>query len=574
MPIEKYGLRFPDDANPLTIELYAFAQRRSVEKGGLGTYKHFKNISSVFWPKMIWHDWKRDRIETFCNNHFNHWTGSAASGKTFDAGHLAMTFWAADPSNTAVILTSTSAKMVRKRIWPVIQELYQSCPGFPGNMVDSKTMLQSRKGDDKHGIFALAVGEGAPAKAAAKIQGIHAKRMLIIIDEATDTPEAIFDVLPNLTIGCEDFNVITIGNANSMMDAHGLCCEPKKGWKSITVEDEEWETNSIPKWAIGEGVCLHFDGSKSPNIKLGEDKYPFLMTIKKLAAMSVGVDYDQTLGYWKYVRGFWPPDGICRTVISESMIVKFDGRGKHIFISHKTTCAFTDWAYGGDRCVFYPFELGDIAGDKLGIQLLDPIELIVKAQSKEPVHFQLAHQAIDHCKRLNILPQQFAGDSTSEGEGPMGIMSEEFGPVVRVEFGGLPSELPVSASNPKTCRDAYDRKVTELHYSVREFLQSGQLKGLKRNEIVELCTREYEDKKGKIKLDTKEDCKKKIGRSPDYADSVAGCVELAKRFGATAGGIKVMSSKNWLAKAQELTDVFETEEYEESFNSEYLVESL
>ncbi len=83
--------------------------------------------------------------------------------------------------------------MVRRRIWPVIQELYNSAAEQVGNLVDSKTTLQARKGDDKHGIFAIAIKDGPVASAVADIQGVHAERMFIDIDEATDAPEAIME---------------------------------------------------------------------------------------------------------------------------------------------------------------------------------------------------------------------------------------------------------------------------------------------------------------------------------------------------------------------------------------------
>jgi hypothetical protein len=97
-----------------------------------------------------------------CEHQWVSWTGCAASGKTFASALYSLVWWLADPLHSSVILTSTTAKMIRKRAWANIQTLWRTSNGqFPGNMVDSKTTLQSVKGDDKAAIFAVAVLDGS-----------------------------------------------------------------------------------------------------------------------------------------------------------------------------------------------------------------------------------------------------------------------------------------------------------------------------------------------------------------------------------------------------------------------------
>lgn len=566
MPTLRYGIKFPDELDALNIELVCFREilMGCFEGQSPGAYRHFKNISKI-WPKMIWHPWKEWASKSLCENRVSVWAGAAAASKTYNAAHFGMLYWMADPLNTAVILTSTTGKMVRKRIWPVIQELYHDCPGFPGNLVDSQTTIQAVKGDDKHGIFALAVADGAVQKAVANIQGIHAKRMLIIIDEATDTPDAIFEALVNLQKGCSDFRIIVIGNPSSRLDPHGQMCEPKAGWLSINVEEEEWETAGVPRWEIPGGVCLHFDGLKSPNIKLGEDKWPFLFTNKDLARARSSVEkVEETVGFWKYTRGFWPPEGVCRTIFSDALIAQHDGRGRHIFMSRATKIAALDPSFGGvDKCKLKFASIGDLQGGKDGIQLEEGIEIPLRATAKEHVHYQIVKRVREECEKRGVTPDHFALDATGEGGGLASIFAREWSNrIVWVEFGGKPSDRPLSNDDPRKASDIYDRRVTELWYSARSFLINGQLKGLDREECIQFCSREFDDSKRKLSINTKEEYKEKTGSSPNDADAVVIAVELAKQLGVKMGeGGKNDSEADWNTVVQEVNRVYEHAEY-------------
>ena len=243
----KYGIRSPVKIPDLELELYAFRNRLQPNEGGLGTFDHFRNATKMLWPKMSWNPWLEAQVEGLCEHDYVGWAGCGASGKTFGATLFATVWWLANPSKTTVVLTSTTAKMIRKRMWANLQDLVRKSRGFPGNMVDSKMSLQAIKGDDRHSISAIAVAEGNTSKAVANIQGIHAERVMVIIDEATDTPEAAFEACTNLSKGCREFKMLVIGNPASKYDPHGRFCTPAKGWRSVTIEDQHWLTER--------GVC-------------------------------------------------------------------------------------------------------------------------------------------------------------------------------------------------------------------------------------------------------------------------------------------------------------------------------
>lgn len=538
-PINTYGLQPQSGWSQLEYDMLAFALRWPIEKGALTRYQHFRNVcEGMFGDKIEWNPWLEKQIKSLCDNKWVGWAGCASSGKTYGVALFCVVWWLCMPDESSVILTSTTKGMIRKRAWPVIQKLYTSLPASRiGNMVDSKTTWQASKGDDKHAIFAIAVAEGSTAKAVANIQGIHTKRQLVIIDEATDTPEAAFEACANLFSGPEEFQLVVIGNPASHFDPMGRFCEPLRGWLSVTVEDGEWET--IRQLDGEPGVVIRFDAEDSPNVKAGKVLYPYLVTEAQTrgARSKYG---EQSPLFWKFHRGFWPPDGLKRTIFNEALIAQMHGTEKFTFIGRKLfTVAGLDPAFGGgDRPVLTFATCGDLAGDKMGIQLGEQIQLSIDAGSTVPVHFQLADQTIEHCRKRGVTPDYFGILSSGEGGGLADIIARKWGNhIIRIEEGGRPSDMPVSKEDARLCSEVYERKNVELWYTARSLLESGQLRGINASMALEFCNREFNTDHRKIRLQTKDEMKTTFARSPDLADSAAAAIEAARWRGVNVAAI-------------------------------------
>jgi hypothetical protein len=177
---------------------------------GLGRLKHFENFVKAVYPPLRtnWNPWMARMVEALTREHDVHrqgdmiirataFTGCGASGKTWTSGVFAPVWWAVDPWNSIAVITSTSHKMVRKRLWPVIRNFLDGWVdpqsnaklNFPGHIVDSQTLIKglnpqgAPSGDEMHALFALAVAEGETTKAVAQLKGMHAPRMLLIVDD-------------------------------------------------------------------------------------------------------------------------------------------------------------------------------------------------------------------------------------------------------------------------------------------------------------------------------------------------------------------------------------------------------
>jgi hypothetical protein len=177
--------------------------------------------------------------------------------------------------------------------------------------------------------------------------------MLVFVDEMPYTPEAIVEACVNLESGASSFEFKGLGNADDMLDPHGRMCEPKKGWNSVDVESESWETKR--------GVCIHLDGLKSPCIT-EKKKYPGLLNQDDISTTAevYGVDSPQ---FWQMRRGFWAPEGIQKTVLTMPMIVRSDAFGDCSFDQSAVMLAGLDPAFEGeDRCVLRFGRCGEVNG--------------------------------------------------------------------------------------------------------------------------------------------------------------------------------------------------------------------
>jgi hypothetical protein len=172
--------------------------------------------------------------------------------------------------------------------------------------------------------------------------------------------------------------------------------------------------------------------------------------------------------FWKQRVGFWCPEGITKTVLSETMIQKFRAMekigagGALSWVNGFVQAAVLDPSFEGqDRKVLRFPKWGDVFDSLTGqtrkaIDLGEYIILKVDVTLPEPIHYQIVRQVKQACIERGIPPDLMALDSSGEGGGLASIFAREWSPaIVMVEFGGRASERPVSEINPRTCREEY-----------------------------------------------------------------------------------------------------------------------
>lgn len=552
-PTEIYGLELSGDATELTALKYAFAYRH--EHPDLPSRPEiFRRIADKILPGYFeWHRWTWDVVEELCEPGLVGFSGGSNTAKTRNIAGFFAVWWLCAPEISSACFVSTTVKSLRRRGWAEIQRAHSMLDEPVGNLVDSRCLWQSKPGDDRNAIVGRAVEEGSTQKVADDIKGVHTRRQAVAIDEATAVPEAIYDACANLFSYPDEFLLVAIANPRHRLDPFGRFCEPENGWTSVSVDTPKWIAR--PNSACGgkKPRVIRFDSEKSPNIVEGKIVSAHLPT-KTVVANARAHSGGTSPHYWTNFRGFWPPEGLVKTVFSESALYKFDAFGKHKFSGESfQIIGACDPAYGGDRAVLRFAKVGVLHRDiqwmamrppgeepqQWGIELLPPIILPVDATSKNPIHYQLAEQLRRECETVDVgehhmscEPSNLGVDDSGAG-GLCDILSRTWSPaIIRIEFGGRPSEDPCSLEDIRPASEVYRNKRAEMFFRARAALDTGQLKGLDADTALELCAIEYDDVgKEKITLMSKSDYKAKMGESCDLADVVAELLEVARRLG-------------------------------------------
>jgi hypothetical protein len=592
-PIPDYGsgYRFTSE---LEAWRYAFANRIDMTQGAPRRSTLFRRIADTLLPGCFeWHEWTNRIIDALCEPGSSGLIGAPGcsnSCKTYNIVNFSVVWWLCQPTHSSVTLVSTTVKSLRRRGWAEVQKAYEKLNWdfLKGNFVDSRLIWQAIKGNDKNALIGRAVEEGSLPKVADDIKGVHTRRQMVIIDEATSVPDAIYEAAANLFSYPTEFIMVCIGNPRSRLDAFGRFCEPSAGWTSVSVDTDEWEAKPFQPCGGRKPTVIRFDAEKSPNIV--EDRIVSRHLPRKIEVTNArNFSGGQSPHYWMNFRGFWAPEGLVKTVFTESAIVKFNGFGKHQFDgnSFQIIGAF-DPAYGGDRACLRFAKLGTLTvetdpmnpmSSTWGIELLPPIILPINPHSKNPVHYQLAEQLRRECEKVTTAPgiydscppENLGVDDSGEG-GLCDILYRTWSPrIIRIEFGSAASEEPCSLEDIRPACEVYRNKRAEMFFRARGVLDSGQLKGIDQETAIELTTLEFDDSKERIVLTSKKDYKTKFNKSPDLADTVAMLIEVARRKGFRIAAIgetaKTIQQSSEVFAAQQI--MFENADYsEEEFETE------
>jgi hypothetical protein len=532
----QYGRWWKKSIDQFNREIYSFRNPVSPEKGGESREYHFKRIVSALWPEdgpkpFVWHPWAERMLEAACVNKYLAVAGCASSGKTDFFAIWAIVNFIVAPYDTMVLVTSTTLKDSRKRIWGSIRDYWQAAPPLPGKLVDSMGLIRFDDGtggtSDKCGITLIAAEKKKEKEAVGKLIGFKNTRVIVIADEMPELSESILEAsASNLSLNPE-FQFIGIGNPASRFDAFGILAKPKHGWQTISPLEDEWETER--------GLCIRFDGEKSPNVLTQKLIYPWIVTQAKLDEAKARFG-ENSLAYYRMFRGYWAPTGEDDNIYSETEIIAAGADQDAIWLEPPVKVAALDPAFtnGGDRT---PVQFGLFGTSRDGIPTLmyTHRELLSDdvTDRKKTRTEQIVRKFQDLCEQEGVEPFYAAFDKSGAG-GPFGdvvsmMWSEE---VLGVQFGGKASDLPVSISDVTLSCDRYVNRVTELWFGAKELIRTGQLKGIDRELAKEMCSRKYTTQKGvglRMVVETKTDMKARTGESPDLADSAMILIELCRQ---------------------------------------------
>ena len=389
-----------------------------------------------------------------------------AVGKSFLSA--AMALWYSECNCPSyVICTSSSWATVEKTTWPEMRKMKRYAP-YPlgGNM-----MLSEWRRGIQWGIFS--VSPDSPENFAG-FRTPHG--VLVIVDEASHLEQDIMEAILGLTI-----------SANSKIVMLGNPLRPSGPFYDA-FSSAGWATDTISSYDV-------------PNVIEDREVIPGLATKSRIDELAVEWGAESSTFKARVLGEF--PDATDDMLIPLSWIEAAFAREIPVEIDQRTKCMGVDVARGGgDRVVF-------IIRDKWGVRYVE----IHQHQSLMATAGQIVRLAADH----GVKPERTLIDDCGLGGGVTDRLHE-------LDFAVTPVNFGSKADEP----DRFANVRAECHWRMREWLdpkRSGRPGAIpKAQKALGLeCTipRIGYTSRGQIKIESKDDIKKRLGRSPDLSDALA-----------------------------------------------------
>jgi hypothetical protein len=547
MATQKYGREWQPGTSELQMELTGYRYDFSVESGGLGRTQHFKNAYRLLFPEMVkyYFSWTEMLLEGWCEESklgggFLSVLGGSGCGKSYGTGFLAVLDWIAAPNDTITLAASTTIRDLNDRVWKTIRKGYTELPFDIGKYNKSKPecIISPNK---EGGIYSIALKDDPDGE---RLKGFHPRRLRIIVDEATAFSPAILGLRENWTSAGKEFMLVCLSNFKGFDNLCAAVTEPSRGWHSI-------DYNSTNRWKtkIG-GQAILFDMLKSPvYVKPELQKKLFFLKSKshidkviygdpETGSPGLGLEHPRVLQYIRSIPVF---DDSAKTVLNHKIVESSNCRGSASWAGWgQEKLASLDPAFitGGDSCILQLATLGYETDGARVLEFGETISVPIDSTSKIPTEYQILDFVVRECDRRGIKPENFCMDNCGTGRGLGSIFQHEWSDkIMLIDPRGSPTDAIVDWDFMKTGREVYDRKVTELWWEVRRFIETSQIRGFPKAAIEQFCTRLYDDERAKMKLETKVDYKTRIhgsdsaSGSPDEGDACSYILELAKQFG-------------------------------------------
>ncbi len=409
-------------------------------------------------------------------------------GKSFIMAQL-VAYWLSDkvhkPGSAFVVTTAPTGPQVRAILWKDIGRAH-SRGNLPCRTNQTEWMMDvtvtGPSGISVTKEELVAMGRKPADYDPAAFQGIHAKYVLVIIDEADDIPEELYHAATSLTAN-DGSRIVAIGNPDNPSSYFcSKVLKPGSGWHLI-----------------------HIDGFQTPNFT-GEEVPTEVADelIGKLWVEEKRTDFGEGSPLWQSkVRGLVPESGTDGVIplswLKRCMVERDEPWPAEDLVPVEFG---VDVGAGGDMTVVYE-RRGRVAGRKWSAHTPDPaeaLELVLGALAEAP-----------ECSAIKL-------DAIGVGWALCGMLEMAF-----ADLGGAPKICPVNVSTSALNPERFPLLRDQLWWEIgREFCRDAvwDLSNLDETTQAQLIAPQYRPFGGRIKIEKKDDTKKRLGRSPDDADAL------------------------------------------------------
>ena len=516
---------------------------------------HFLAARKLIWPERYQHRWTELIYKEIIKNSITILMGCASSQKTSHASEFSLIDYWCYPDKTAILISSTTKDKLEDAVWGEMKSLWKqgkaNFPWLAGHLIDYKQRIATdpRCADSedardlRKGIFCKACYVGKQWVGLGNFAGIKQERFRFQCDELQYMSPTFLGCLPNMRSNTSAGGLKVIGSGNPRHDPNdqlGMVAEPLDGWGTM---DGIEKTTVWPIKLMG-GVCVNLIGIDSPNFEQPEDKYRGLIghEYEKIMAHDYGKNSPE---YETQIMGRMRIGLEHSRVITRQLCRLHHAHDEAIWANGTRTRIYAlDPAYGGgDRCIGGWVEFGEsvYGGQILRVGKPDILKIVVSPTN--PPEDQIAQLLQADLDKYGVSPENCFYDSF--GKGTVGFsFARRFGSnsPIPIDAGARTTTRPVrydlwikekdGRKRLKRCEEHYSKFITEMWFSVREAIESEQVRELPEDVMLEGCWREYRTVAGdKFEVEPKDELKERMGKSPDLFDWLAIAVEGARQRG-------------------------------------------
>ena len=394
-----------------------------------------------------------------------------STGKSFLAARISAWWIAAHrPGEAFVVTTAPTFQQVRAILWREINRAHAKGK-LPGRVNQTEWWLGSEL---------VAFGRKPADYDQAAFQVIHARYVLVVIDEAAGVPQELWDAASSLTSN-EESRILAIGNPDDPGSYFASVCKPGSGWHTIGIdafESPNFTGEEVPDALRPLLVSPIWEAERRE--EWGEGSPMYLAKVRGQFPESVS----DSVVPWAWAK-------MCQT---EDEAGRWTGR--------RPVELGVDVGAGGDRTVIYARH-----GPRA--------TLVWRGQTPDPM--VVVGQIVQAIR--DIGPSRVKIDVIGIGWGIVGRLVE-----LRAE-GAFKADI-VGVNVGESARDTtrFVKLRDELWWEVGRELsrtRAWDLRAVDDTTIGQLISPKYApDSAGRIKVERKDETRKRLGRSPDDADAL------------------------------------------------------
>ncbi|HCT57251.1 MAG TPA: hypothetical protein DGD08_08565 [Gemmatimonas aurantiaca] len=428
----------------------------------------------------------------------NQWVAVASgtgTGKTFLEAVLLLWWIAVEPDSIATTV-ATKADQQEKGIWREVARhwpRFQAC--FPeAELTTLRIRMEPWRGD-AWGAWGITAAPKAGEESSSAVQGLHAKRLLILVDETPGVPQPVMTALVNTATGEENV-IAAFGNPDYQADPLGQFAETKR----VT--------------------AIRISALDHPNVVLGVERIPGAATRLSIATREDKYGVESGV-YQSRVRGI-APEQSASALIHLAWCVAAADRAESV---QHAALALGPKALGVDVA---QSENGDKAAVAMG-QGARLLSVIAKAC---PNATKLGAEVWQLMRDEGIVPEYVGVDPIGVGAATVNHLDGECEKenagrsVVRCSGGAKAMEASSRAADGSAMEwladaNKFKNLRAQMWWQLREDLRNGLIALPRDRELFrELTTVQFDEDGGIVTLESKDDIRKRLGRSPDRADAV------------------------------------------------------